>query len=48
MARFLREVDPEGRLPEDERARRADLAMRAYMADLTRRRVVSRRKRTAA
>jgi hypothetical protein len=28
--KFLREVDPEGHLPEDERARRAECARRAF------------------
>lgn len=43
LRRFETEVDPEGRLTEPERARRAYFAMRAYMADLSRRRVASRR-----
>lgn len=34
MARFEREVDPSGALPESERARRAQSAMRAHMARL--------------
>jgi len=34
MAKFLREVDPEGVLPADERQRRADRAMRAHMQRL--------------
>lgn len=29
-AKFLREVDPEGTLPEDERNRRAEAARRAH------------------
>lgn len=34
-AKFLREVDPEGVLPEDERARRAECARRAYYQRLS-------------
>lgn len=34
MNRFIREVDPEGVLPPDERARRANSAMRAHMSRL--------------
>lgn len=34
LARFEREVDPEGILPPDERARRARHALSAYMARL--------------
>lgn len=33
-ARWEREVDPDGLLEPEERARRADCAMRAYMAQL--------------
>jgi hypothetical protein len=33
---FEREVDPEGRLPEHERARRAEAARRAHYARLAR------------
>lgn len=32
--RFLRQVDPDGVLPEDERLRRADSARRAYFTRL--------------
>lgn len=35
MARFEREVDPEGRLSPAERAKRAEAAMRAHMARLS-------------
>jgi hypothetical protein len=35
MARFEREVDPEGQLDPEERRRRADSAMKAYMAGLS-------------
>lgn len=34
MARFEREVDPDGALSPAERARRAELAMRAHMSRL--------------
>ena len=34
LARFEREVDPEGQLPPAERAKRADHALRAYMLGL--------------
>ena len=34
LARFEREVDPEGVLPEPERLRRADSARKAYFARL--------------
>jgi hypothetical protein len=48
LARFEREVDPDGVLPERERARRAEHALKAYMQRLAlasaeqRRRQVSR------
>jgi hypothetical protein len=34
MARFERQVDPDGTLPPTERRRRADAAMRAHMTRL--------------
>lgn len=34
LARFEREVDPNGQLPPAERARRAEYARRAYMTKL--------------
>lgn len=34
MARFEREVDPEGKLPAQERARRAEAARKAYFTEL--------------
>jgi len=34
MARFEREVDPDGSLPAEQRARRAEAARRAYFARL--------------
>jgi hypothetical protein len=45
MARFDREVDPEGVLPEDERARRAEHARKAYFTRLA---LLSSRARTKA
>lgn len=45
LARFAREVDPLGQLPDDERARRALLARKAYMARLTLARVQAAEKR---
>lgn len=35
LARFERQVDPDGVLPEDERRRRAESAKKAYMGSLT-------------
>lgn len=34
LARFLREVDPDSQLPEQERQRRAEAARRAHMTRL--------------
>lgn len=34
LARFEREVDPDGQLPPEERLRRAKLARKAYMTGL--------------
>lgn len=45
MARFDREVDPNGELSDDERARRAELAMRAHMSRLA---LASAKRRAAA
>ena len=47
MARFEREVDPEGALPEVERKRRADHARKAHMARLALRSAQARRKEAA-
>ena len=47
-ARFLREVDPEGTLPPAERAKRAELAKRAYYRQLALRSAQVRRARAAA
>jgi hypothetical protein len=46
MRRFEDEVDPQRELSEFERQQRAHFAMRAFMADITRRRVLSRRRRS--
>jgi hypothetical protein len=45
LARFEQEVDPDGSLPEPERARRAALARKAYFARLALRSAVSRARR---
>jgi hypothetical protein len=37
LRRFEREVDPDGKLPPDERARRANHALRAHMLRLRKR-----------
>jgi hypothetical protein len=48
-ARFEREVDPEGTLPQAERATRAERARRAYMLTLAARSAAARRhKKTPA
>jgi hypothetical protein len=47
MARFEDEVDPDGQLPQGERQRRAQAAMRAHMARLALRSAKSRRKGAA-
>ncbi|TDE34179.1 hypothetical protein [Actinomadura sp. 6K520] len=44
LARFEREVDPEGVLPLEERRRRAELAKRAYMLRLAKRSAQVRKK----
>lgn len=41
--RFAKQVDPDGVLPEAERARRAECARRAYFAELAARSVRARR-----
>ncbi len=48
MRRFEREVDPDGVLSAEERRKRALNARSAYMAALTRRRTVTRRRKSAA
>lgn len=42
LERFEREVDPDGTLPADERKRRANHALRAYMLRLSKRAVAAR------
>ena len=44
LQRFEKEVDPDGRLPPDERYRRAEHAKRAYMLQLAKRSVAARRR----
>ena len=44
LARFEREVDPDGNLPLDERTRRAEMALRAHMAQLAYRSAKARRR----
>ncbi|MFA1538015.1 hypothetical protein [Actinomadura monticuli] len=44
LARFEREVDPEGVLPAEERRERAELAKRAYMLRLAKRSAQARKK----
>lgn len=46
MARFERIVDPDGVLPAEERARRAESAKKAYFAELARKSAAARRKGT--
>lgn len=46
--RFEKLVDPEGVLPPDERIRRADMARRAFYADMARKSAKARRKGKAA
>jgi hypothetical protein len=47
LARFEREIDPDGVLPADERRRRADHAKRAHMTALALRSARTRRMRAA-
>jgi hypothetical protein len=44
LARFEREVDPEGKLPEEERRRRAEHAKRAYFLGLAARSAKARKR----
>ncbi len=46
--RFERQVDPDGTLTADERARRAEHARKAYFLDLARKSAIARRKGDAA
>jgi hypothetical protein len=48
LERFERQVDPDGFLSDAERARRAEQAMRAYMARLALRSAQARRRRKAS
>ncbi len=45
MARFERQVDPDGTLPEAERRRRAEAAKKAYFLGLALKSTKARRKR---
>jgi hypothetical protein len=45
LARFEREVDPEGRLPQEERARRAQHALQVHMLRLAVKSAQVRRRR---
>lgn len=47
LDRFDHEVDPDGSLPADERARRAEAARRAYFTRLALRSSQARRRRSA-
>jgi hypothetical protein len=47
VARFEREVDPDGILPPDERTRRAEHAQRAHMARLSLKAAQARRSKAA-
>lgn len=44
LKRFEKDVDPDGKLPAEERRRRADHALRAYMLRLRKRNVPERRR----
>lgn len=46
--RFEKLVDPDGTLTEAERTRRADMARKAFYADMARKSAASRRKKKAA
>jgi hypothetical protein len=48
MARLEREVDPEGRLPDAERRRRAEAAKKAYFTNLALKSSKSRAPRRSA
>lgn len=48
LARFEREVDPDGTLPKDERRKRAESARMAYFTGLALASAIARRKRRAA
>jgi len=46
LARFEREVDPDGTLAPEERARRAEAARKAYFAQLAHKSAKARRRRS--
>ncbi|WP_433368441.1 hypothetical protein ACQPZX_41570 [Actinoplanes sp. CA-142083] len=46
--RFEKQVDPDGVLTEGERTRRAEMARRAFYADMARKSVAARRRRKKA
>jgi hypothetical protein len=48
LDRFEREVDPDGTLPPEERARRAEYAKKAYFLGLALKSAQARRKKAAA
>jgi hypothetical protein len=48
LRRFELQVDPEGTLPEEERSRRIQAALRAHMARLALKSAKARRKRAAS
>ena len=48
MARFEREVDPDGVLPQEERTRRARYALKAHMQSLALKSATARRKNREA
>jgi hypothetical protein len=43
LKRFEKEVDPDGKLPPEERRRRAEHARRAYMLHLAKRAIATRK-----
>jgi hypothetical protein len=45
LKQFEKEVDPDGKLPPEERRRRAEHAMRAYMLRLAKRAIAARKRR---
>lgn len=48
LQRFERQVDPDGTLPPEERAKRADAARKAYFGRLALASAQARKKKTAA
>lgn len=45
LARFERQIDPDGSMPAAERARRAEAAKKAYFIELARKSAIARRRR---